>query len=174
MKRGRTIVAEREHLESASERMQARQKIKRKKILSVITVVLIFVILGILAVMGWQILFSEKIEKPAVEEEIMEPTAEIVDEAGRGVSTRTKGYIVMLETDFSERGYKVVRVDLPQDKSRELLVALDGRKGYIKVNIDRGTGVSVEDADRMIRYLDGQNIKFEYIDVRVEGKAFYK
>ena len=66
----------------------------------------------------------------------------------------------------------MTRVDLPRDKSRELLVSLDGYKGYIKMNIDRGTGVSVEDADRMIKYLNGG--EFEYIDVRVEGKGYYK
>ena len=40
------------------------------------------------------------------------------------------------------------------------------------MNIDRGAGVSVEDADRMIKYLNGGG--FEYIDVRVEGKGYYK
>ena len=41
--------------------------------------------------------------------------------------------------------------------------------------IDRGTAVSVEDADRLLRYLAGQGItNFEYIDVRLPHKAFWK
>ena len=172
MKRGQTIVAERERQESASERMLARKKLKNKRILSVIAVILILIILTILGIMGWQVLFKEQVLSPEVEITIPEPTVEIVDEAGVGVSNRVKEYIAWLEQDFKELGYTVTRVDLPRDKSRELLVSLDGYNGYIKMNIDRGTGVSVEDADRMIKYLNGGG--FEYIDVRVEGKGYYK
>ena len=172
MKRGQTIVAERERQESASERMLARKKMKNKRILSVVAVILILIILTILGVMGWQILFKDQIVKSEPKPTAPEPTAEIVDEAGVGVSTRVKEYIAWLEQDFKDLGYTVTRVDLPRDKSRELLVSLDGYYGYIKMNIDRGTGVSAEDADRMIKYLNGGG--FEYIDVRVEGKAFYK
>jgi hypothetical protein len=40
---------------------------------------------------------------------------------------------------------------------------------------DRGAAVSVEDADRMIRYLTDKGIsEFEYIDVRVEEKGYWK
>lgn len=172
MRRGQTIVAERERQESASERMLARKKLKNKRILSVIAVILILIILMILGIMGWQVLFKEQVLSPEVEITIPEPTVEIVDEAGVGVSNRVKEYIAWLEQDFKELGYTVTRVDLPRDKSRELLVSLDGYNGYIKMNIDRGTGVSVEDADRMIKYLNGGG--FEYIDVRVEGKGYYK
>jgi hypothetical protein len=172
MKRGQTIVAERERQESASERMLARKKMRNKRVLSVVAVVLILIILTILGIMGWQVLFKDQVIKPDTESTIPEPTVEINDEAGVGVSNRIKEYIAWLEQDFKELGYTMTRVDLPRDKSRELLVSLDGYKGYIKMNIDRGTGVSVEDADRMIKYLNGG--EFEYIDVRVEGKGYYK
>ncbi len=173
MKRGQTIVAERERQELASERMLARKKMKNKRILSVVAVVLILIILTILGVMLWQVLFKDQVMKTSEPEVVVpEPTVEIVDEAGVGVSGRIKEYIAWLEQDFKELGYTMTRVDLPRDKSRELLVSLEGYDGYIKMNIDRGTGVSVEDADRMIKYLNGGG--FEYIDVRVEGKAFYK
>ena len=44
------------------------------------------------------------------------------------------------------------------------------------MTIDRGTAVSVEDADRMLRYLKtiGQIENYTYIDVRIEGKAYWK
>ena len=172
MKRGQTIVAKRERQESASERMLARKKVRNKRILSVVVVVLILIILTIFGVMGWQVLFKDKVIDTKTEATTPEPTVEIVDEAGVGVSGRIKEYIAWLEQDFKELGYTVTRVDLPRDKSRELLVSLDGYDGYIKMNIDRGAGVSVEDADRMIKYLNGGG--FEYIDVRVEGKGYYK
>ena len=43
------------------------------------------------------------------------------------------------------------------------------------MTIDRDTAVSVEDGDRMLRYLKENGIEvFEYIDVRVEERGYYK
>ncbi len=45
---------------------------------------------------------------------------------------------------------------------------------YFKMNIDRGSGVSVEDAVRMVKYLETRELAPAYVDVRVQGKAFYR
>lgn len=43
------------------------------------------------------------------------------------------------------------------------------------MNIDRSVEVSVEDAEKMLKYLDEHDLHpAEYIDVRLEGKAYYK
>jgi hypothetical protein len=42
------------------------------------------------------------------------------------------------------------------------------------MNLDRGVAVQVEDAVRMKKYLDQNNLQAEYVDIRVEGRAFYK
>ena len=64
---------------------------------------------------------------------------------------------------------------IPSGSIREIDFYLDGYSGYIKTIIDRGAGVSVEDADRMIRYLSEIGVgEFTYIDVRIEGKAYWK
>lgn len=171
MKSGRTIVAEREQLESASERMHAREKLRRKKQLSVVAVVLILVIVVIVGIVAWKTWVT--IEPVAVvTTEKIEPKAEIIDEAKVGVPTRVREYAAYLEQDLNDLGYTVIRVVLPQDKRRELYVDLDGHKGYFKVNIDRGSGETAEDIDRMIKYLGDKEV--EYVDVKVEGKAFYK
>ena len=39
---------------------------------------------------------------------------------------------------------------------------------------ERGSAVQVEDAGRMMRYLDGEGLKPDYVDLRVGGKAYYK
>ena len=96
MKRGQTIVAKRERQESASERMLARKKVRNKRILSVVVVVLILIILTILGVMGWQVLFKDKVIDTTTEATTPEPTVEIVDEAGVGVSGRIKEYILIM------------------------------------------------------------------------------
>jgi hypothetical protein len=41
--------------------------------------------------------------------------------------------------------------------------------------VDRDPAVSVEDADRMLRYLAEQGVSdFRYIDVRIDRKAYWK
>ena len=102
---------------------------------------------------------------------------EVYDENGRGetISTREKGYIGQIESDLLDLGYTVSRVVLPQEKAREIDIYLKDRTMYFKVNIDRGTAVSAEDMIRTLKYIEGNGIEgVSYVDVRVEGKAFYK
>ena len=64
---------------------------------------------------------------------------------------------------------------MPAGAIREIDFYLDGYNGFIKFTLDRATGVSVEDTDRMIRYLAGKGISdFQYIDVRLDGKAYWR
>ena len=83
--------------------------------------------------------------------------------------------IVQAEQDFKDLGYKPIRAEIPAGSIRQINFILDGITGYIKMTTDRDAAVSVEDADRMIRYLSGKEITtFEYIDVRVEEKGYWK
>lgn len=174
MKRGQTIVAERERVESASERMEARHKQKRKKNMRLgVAVALVAVILALVAVAWQKIAANQQVAN--VEVKPTEPQAEIVDESGTGqIPARMKTYAATLEADLKELGYKVTRVTLPNGMMRELYIDIDGQEAYYKVNTDRGTGVTAEDIGRMVRYLAEHDLHPEYVDVRVEGKAFYK
>lgn len=175
LKRGQTIVAERERAESESERIQEHQRTKRKHTMSVVIGVLVLVVLGLLAYLTGKNLFEEydqSVNAPVAEYEIK---AQIVDEDRRGqVSKRVREYIALLEQDFRDAGYTVTQVILPTGMSRELYVDLQGMETYFKVNIDRDVAVTVEDAVRMIKYLQEKDIKPVYVDVRIEGKAYYK
>lgn len=174
VRRGQTIVAEREYAESDSERMRARKKAHRKKKTSIIIVGLMLAILGLLSYM-WVEEFSEGQQESETGAEVYAIRAEVIDEDNRGqISARVKAYIAELELDLSNLGYTVVRVTLPTGTSRELYVDLEGNETYFKVNVDRGAGVSAEDIDRMVKYLAGKDLKPEYVDVRVDGKAYYK
>ena len=44
----------------------------------------------------------------------------------------------------------------------------------LRMTLERGSTVQIEDASRMMVYLDGKEKKAEYVDLRVEGKAYYK
>lgn len=175
MKRGQTIVAERERVESESDRMQARRKVHRRHVTSAVLVVLLVAILGLLAYMGARGVVKEARQTVGQEDEQYEPKAEIIDESGRGtISMRMKQYIGQIEQDFRELGYTVRRVVLPTGTSRELYVDLEGEEMYFKISIDRGSAVSAEDAVRMLKYLQERDLKPAYVDVRLEGKAYYK
>lgn len=174
MRLGQTIVAEREYAESDSERMQARKKVHRKQRTSVVIVVLMLIILGLMAYLGIKELKDDYADNTP-KAEAYPITVEIIDENGQGqITARVREYVGQLEVDFKEQGYRVVKVVLPAGMSRALYVDLEGRAGYLKVNIDRGAGVTVEDAVRMLKYVDEHGVTPEYIDVRVEGKAYYK
>ena len=174
MKLGQTIVAERERVESDSERMRARKTQRRKRGAAVVTGALMVVILGVLLWLVARQLLDQPQDLAEVAE-TYEIQAEIVDEDNTGrISERVRGYIGQLEQDLADLGYKVTRVTLPTGTSRELYVDLEGVEWFFKVTTDRDAAMTAEDMERMVRYLRERELKPAYVDVRVAGKAFYK
>lgn len=174
MKLGRTIVAEREYAESEQDRLTARKRARRKKGMSFFVLLLMLGTLGLLMYIGFRQL-TDRIENNAGEGIKYMIRAEVIDENQREkISIRMEEYIALLEQDFRDAGYVVTRVVLPANTSRELYVSLEGINWYFKINMDRGTAMSVEDAVRMMRYLEGKEVTPEYVDVRVEGKGYYR
>ena len=91
------------------------------------------------------------------------------------ITSRMREYIAQAEADFRDLGYKPVKAVIPSGSVRVVNFYLDGQSGYVKMWLDRDTAPSVEDADRLIRYLKTQGInEFQYIDVRLPYKAFWK
>lgn len=180
LKSGRTIGEKREKLETANERMLARQKDKRKKHFRVLFVSIGFLLLAAILVVIYFEFFHEDSQpiSAQVEETTYTPTVEIIDEdasASSEITSRMKDYIGQAEADFRSLGYRPVRVVIPTNTIREVDFYLEDYTGFIKMFIDRPTAVSVEDADRMLRYLKGQGIdEFQYVDVRLPHKAFWK
>ena len=179
---GRTIGERREKLETANERMTARKKDKRKKNLRIFFVSIFFIILIIAFVIVYFEFFHEDtpqiFTEPQETAKVYEPTIEIIDE-GTGdtskITNRMKEYIGQAEYDFKDLGYSPIKAVVPSNAIREVDFYLEGYSGFIKMVIDRGSAVSVEDADRMLRYLQEQGTtEFQYIDVRISGKAFWK
>ena len=183
LRSGRTIGGQREKMETANERMAAHQKDKHKKRLRALLVSLGFFSLVIIAIVAvyFNVFYADnnQSEVVATEEVSYHPTVEIIDEdaavVGGEVSSRMKNYIGQAESDFRDFGYHLTKVIIPANMIREIDFYLDGYTGFIKMSVDRPTAVSVEDADRMLRYLAGQGISdFSYIDVRIPYKAYWK
>lgn len=181
---GRTIGAKREHIETRNERALTRKKDKQKK-----TLRLIFTTVGFVAVIIILIIIAKSFVENNREElstETVEPSnasydpsIEIIDESasttGGKITNRMKEYIGQLETDLKAYGVTPTRAVIPRDAIREVDLYLEGKNGYIKTIVDRGAGVTAEDVDRMLRYLSEQGVAdFEYIDVRIDGRAFWK
>lgn len=177
IKIGRAIAEKRERLETASERAALHRKGKRQKILRVL-----FVTIGFAAVFGlvFLLIVSFSGREPETTETTTvayKPTIDVIDESlsGQKISERMREYIGQAEADFRDLGYTPLRAVIPAGSIREVDFYLSGWSGRIKMTIDRDTAVSVEDADRMLRYLTGISVgDFEYIDVRVEGKGYWK
>ena len=182
VKIGRTISEKRERMETSLERTKEWKKGKRKKTVRVLFVILGFVIVfGILARYMWTLVAENSgegnINSGTTTNVSKKPTVEVIDLASgeHKITTRMSEYIAQAEKDWQDLGYKPIRVEIPAGAIRQVNFFLEGVEGYIKMTIDRDSAISVEDGDRMIRYLKGKGINaFEYIDVRVEKKGYYK
>ena len=177
---GRTIAEKRERLETANEREAARKKDKRKKKVRIImTLVGFLLVAGILVALYF--MFSqgdEMIIGGGIVEKTHEPTVKIVDEnssTDEQITSRMKTFISQVEDELKKQGITPVKAVIPTNAVREVDFYLEGYKGYVKMLSDRGAGVSVEDTVRTLNYLKEQGKKdFKYIDIRVEGRAYWK
>lgn len=161
--------------ELKSERMAERRRLRRKHITSAVLASLMVAILGLLAYMGARGVVIEAQKNPTDPGAEYQLQAEVVDETGsEQISRRTLDYIGLLEQDLAELGIKMTRATLPVNTSRELYVDTDASTTYFKVSLDRGTGVTAEDVSRMLKYLQDRGLTPGYVDVRVEGKAYYQ
>ena len=157
------------------ERLEERRRVRRKHTTSAIVAGLIVAILGLLAYMGARGVVIEAQKAPVNNGAEYQMKAEVIDETGNEqISRRTLEYISLLEQDLAEQGLRLTRATLPVGTRRELFIDLEGRTTFFKVNLDRGTGVTAEDIARMLRYLEARELAPTYVDVRVEGRAYYQ
>ncbi len=108
------------------------------------------------------------------------PELTIVDNSGAQVasgelvaSNRFLGFVGRLLSAAHERNLNVSKVTLPAFTTRQVEMVFEDKTRY-KVSVDRSAGQQIEDISRIIAYLDRRNITPSYVDVRLEGKAFYK
>ena len=180
MKSGRVIGEKREKLETASERATAHRKIKKQRISRIAITILGFTLVGVGLFYIGTFFFGDREASPASTTVYLplSPTIPVEDQdTGKDstITSRMKEYIGQVEADLREYGYTPVKAVIPTGAIREVDFYLDGYSGFIKTTIDRGAGVTAEDADRMLRYLAGQGIAdFAYIDVRLDGQAYWK
>ena len=172
---GRTLAGDAQKTrEEKMQRAADRKRRDAKNIATVVGVVLIIlvVLITVLNYVSGVIKEREEAAKPVP---VLEPTVAILDEnAGENVSQRVKDFVARLEDDAKEYDLEIERVVLPYQMVREVDVYVKGRSEYYKMSLDRSSSVQAEDMSRMIRYLIEKELSPSYVDLRVEGKAYYK
>ncbi len=68
----------------------------------------------------------------------------------------------------------VTEVIIPSGTLKQVDVLLQNRPYRVQLHIDRDPAGQVADVVSAVTFLDSQGITPEYLDVRVEGKAFYR
>lgn len=109
------------------------------------------------------------------------PQVQIVDNSGVPVtagqavaSNRFLGFVGRLVGFAQQRGYSVEQVIIPSGTTRQVDLKIAGISYQVKCSIDRSAGEQAEDLDRSIKHLQQRGITPSFIDVRVNGKAFYQ
>lgn len=109
------------------------------------------------------------------------PTVQIVDQSGavpssgsEVTSIRFLSFVGKIVSQAAGRGYTVSKATLPVGTTRELDVQINGVGPFVKLSIDRGAAVQVEDMDNALKYFAGHGISPQYIDIRVSGRAYYQ
>lgn len=109
------------------------------------------------------------------------PTVTIVDKSGVPVrsggavaSHRFLGFVGLLVGDMMTKSYQTESVTIPSGTTRQVQLRVKGVPYYIKCSVDRSAGEQAEDIDRVMRFLKKKKITPDYVDVRIEEKAFYQ
>lgn len=111
----------------------------------------------------------------------VDPTVKVVDSSGipqvngsvlaSGRFLKFVGRTVSVAKQFQLIVQKAV---IPSGATHEIDIVLEGYGFPIKMSLDRPVGEQVEDISHAVLYVKEHELKPQYVDVRVSGKAFYK
>ena len=173
---GRTIAGASHRSHSMTMERQALRKKRKWR-----AIAFSFLILALIAAITLIVVSATEIERVRNEEnavrerQAITPTVPVIDEnAGGELSSRTREFIVHLESDAKDYGFEIDHIVVPFQKARQLFVFVKEREEYYKVSLDRSSAMQAEDMGRMMSFLDENGVKCSYVDLRVEGRAYYK
>lgn len=134
---------------------------------------------------SWQLgeteYFVDKEGIPFEKNYFARPAVQIVDESGveqlgegAMISHRLLAFTGRLVVAADKFSYKVTKVVIPQNTTRQVEVVLADLSYVIKFSVDRPAGEQMEDAHVAIENLKKRGVKTGQLDVRVSGRAFYR
>ncbi len=110
-----------------------------------------------------------------------EPTISVRDSTGLPIasqqiiaSTKMMTFIGRVVGSVESKLGPVKEVVIPPATLKEVDLIFADRSYPVKLNIDRDPAGQAADIIAALQYLDARGIAPEYVDARVEGKAFYK
>lgn len=109
------------------------------------------------------------------------PSVRIIDQSGVEqldgtaiASSRFLNFVGRAVSQAKDSGLEVEQAIIPASTTRQVELRVKGHDYPIKLSLDRSVGAQIEDMKKAIEYFDTNKIAIEYVDVRVESKAFYK
>lgn len=109
-----------------------------------------------------------------------EPTVAVLDNSGAVVtegaaiaSGRLLSFVGRAVSLSGELGIDVSSIEIPPQSTRTLYIKVESLKSTVRMTIDGAVEAQVSDMRAAIEYF-GTRRQPEYIDVRVQGKSYYK
>ncbi len=109
------------------------------------------------------------------------PQLTVKDESGLPTATQQIAsqslmrFIGQTIGDIEKRhAFTVEQVILPAATLRQIDLMLKDRPYRIKLSLDRDVAQQVSDMVQALAYIDGHSLQPQYVDIRVEGKAYYR
>ena len=93
---------------------------------------------------------------------------------GMATSANFLSFVGKTAVALEKQGVKVARVVIPRGSARYVEFYLDGRDYPFKAQITRDSNSQASDIAVMTRYIDSHGLHPQYVDCRVEGKAYWK
>ncbi|MCL1929731.1 hypothetical protein FWF93_01190 [Candidatus Saccharibacteria bacterium] len=105
------------------------------------------------------------------------PELEIIDNSGAGDSSLPGSFLSFIgqvASGLSDAGLVAQKVVIPPGALRYVELYIDGVSYPFKAQIDRVPARQVADIISMKKYLEGKNLIPSYVDVRVEGRGYWR
>lgn len=109
-----------------------------------------------------------------------EPNVTVVDNSGAQVaegsaiaSGRLLSFVGRIVSLSADAGVEVEAIKVPSGSMRSVYVKVKGTPMTVRMTIDRGVEPQVQDMNAALRFFANRQ-KPEYIDVRVQGSAYYR
>lgn len=110
-----------------------------------------------------------------------QPSVKILDQSGipqsEGTMVASSRFLQFVGRSVAVArtyGMVVEQATIPIGTTRQIELKVKDKEYPIKLSLDRPVGEQVEDMQRAITYMDSKQVKPEYIDVRVSGRAYYR
>lgn len=110
-----------------------------------------------------------------------QPAVRIIDQSGvpqtAGTTVASGRFLQFVGRSVAaarDYGMVIEQAVIPVGTTRQVEFRITGHDYPVKLSLDRPVGEQVEDMQRAVTYMDTRQLKPQYVDVRVSGRAYYQ